>query len=175
MVIKVNEKLQEAMNELGEKIMKQGMTGQEAAGLDPQYLESLYAQAYRLYNTGKYIDAAHLFRTLILMNSMEAKYILGLAACFHMLKEYKNAIETYTMCSVIDPQDPLPYYHSSDCFVQMKDYLSAMLCLELTINAIGNRPEYSKIKERATLSLEGLKKEETHEDFEKVESPKLEE
>lgn len=175
MIIKADEKLKAAMDELGNKIMKQGMTTQEAAGLDPQFLESLYAQAYRLYNTGKYIDAAHLFRTLILMNSMEPKYALGLAACFHMLKEYKNAIQTYTICSVIDPQDPLPYYHSSDCFVQMKDFLSAMLCLELTINAVGNRPEYSKIKERAVLSLEGLKKEEAHDDFEEVESPKLEE
>ena len=26
---------------------------------------------------------------------MEPKYMLGLAACFHMLKEYNNAIQTY--------------------------------------------------------------------------------
>lgn len=157
------EEVEKALAELGNKVMKQGMTPQEATGLDPQILESLYAQAYRLYNTGKYIDAAHMFRTLILMNAMESKYVLGLAACFHMLKEYKNAIETYTICSVIDPHDPIPYYHQSDCFVQMKDNLSAMLCLELTINAAGNRPEFSKIKERAILSLEGLKKEDVHE------------
>lgn len=153
------EKIEQAFAELGPKLTKQGMTTQEATGMDPQFLESLYAQAYRLYNTGKYIDSAHMFRTLILMNSMESKYVLGLAACYHMLKEYKNAIETYTICSVLDPQDPLPYYHSSDCFIQMKDYLSAMLCLELTINAVGNRAEFSKIKERAAMSLEGIKKE----------------
>ncbi len=157
-IMEKEEEVRQAFSEIGNKMMKQGMTTQEATGLDPQFMEGLYAQAYRLYNTGKYIDAAHLFRSLILLNSLESKYILGLGACFHMLKEYNNAIQTYLICSVVDPQDPLPYYHSSDCFVQMKDHLSAMLYLELTINAAGNRPEFSKIKERATLSLEGLKK-----------------
>lgn len=159
MIFRESKKLEKSFEELGNKMFKQGMTPQQATGLDPQFLESLYAQAYRLYNTGKYIDAAHIFRTLILMNSMESKYVLGLAACYHMLKEYSNAIQTYTICSVIDPRDPLPYYHSSDCYVQMKDFISAMLCLEMTINAAGERPEFSKIKERASLSLDGLKKE----------------
>lgn len=138
--------VRQAFSELSHKMMKQGMTTQEATGMDSKFLEGLYAQAYRLYNTGKYVEAGHMFRSLILLNSMESKYILGLAACFHMLKEYKNAVQTYTICSVIDPQDPLPYYHSSDCFAQMKDHLSAMLYLELTINAAGDRPEYSKLK-----------------------------
>jgi type III secretion system low calcium response chaperone LcrH/SycD len=157
-LIAQEEEVRQAFSELGHKMMKQGMTTQEAAGMDPQFLEGLYAQAYRLYNTGKYLDAAHMFRSLILINSMESKYILGLAACYHMLKEYNNAIQNYTICSITDPQNPLPYYYSSDCFAKLKDHISTLLYLELTINACGNRPEFSKIKERAVLSLEGLKK-----------------
>ena len=42
-----------------------------------------------------------------MLNAMEPKYILGLAACFHMLKEYFNAIQTYTMCSALDLQNPI--------------------------------------------------------------------
>lgn len=156
------EEVSEAFKELSHKMMRQGLTTREATGLDSQLLEGFYAQAYRLYNTGKYADAGQLFRSLILLNSMETKYILGLAACFHMLKEYENAIKTYTSCSLIDPHDPLPYYHSSDCYVKLKDNLSAMLYLEMTINAAGNRPEFAKIKERAALSLEGLKNGDNH-------------
>jgi type III secretion system low calcium response chaperone LcrH/SycD len=151
------EKLHKAWGEFGKKMLKQGMAPKDALGVSDSYLENVYAQAYRLYNTGKYAEAAHLFRILIMLNAMEPKYMLGLAACFHMMKEYDNAIQSYTMCTALDPQSPLPHYHSSDCFIQMKDYLSAMLCLELAIDRAGDKPEYAKLKERAQLSLEGLK------------------
>ena len=39
----------------------------------------------------------------------------------------------------------------------MKDYLSAMLCLQLAIDKAGDKAEYNKIKERALLSLTSLK------------------
>jgi len=152
------EKLTGAVEEITNNI-KSGMNPQEATGLDPQFLEGLYAQAYNLYNTGKFIDAAHIFRTLILMNSMEFKYVLGLAACHHQLKEYENAIKVYTICSVLDPNDPLSYYHSSDCHIQLKDYLSAYVCLEMTLKTAGERADFEKIRERSLLSLESVKHE----------------
>lgn len=151
-------KLDKAFGELGNKMLKQGMVPKDALGINESYLENVYAQAYRLYNTGKYTEATHLFRILIMLNAMEPKYMLGLAACFHMLKEYGNAIQTYTMCAALDPHNPIPHYHTSDCFIQMKDYLSAMISLELAIKLAGDKPDYAKLKERAQLSLESLKK-----------------
>jgi type III secretion system low calcium response chaperone LcrH/SycD len=152
-----DEKFKKAYGDVMGRMFNEGMTPKDAMGVNSNILENVYAQAYRLYNTGKYIEAVHLFRVLILMDVTEPKYVLGLAACFHMMKEYKNAIQTYTVCSAIDPNTPIPYYHSSDCFIQMKDYLSAMLCLQLTIDKCQNKPEFAKIKERAVLSLESLK------------------
>lgn len=151
------EEVKKAFAEIGDKVLVKGMLPKDAMGISNQLLEGIYAQAYRLYNTGKYSEAIHLFRMLILFQPTEAKYVLGLAACFHMLKEYMNAVQTYTMCSVIDPLSPLPFYHSSDCFIQMKDYLSAIICLEMAIKKAGDKPEYSKLKERALLSLESIK------------------
>lgn len=149
--------LETAVNDWANKMLKQGLSPKDAMGVSSQLLEGIYAQAYRLYNTGKYVEASHLFRMLILMDPTEAKYVLGLAACFHMLKEYKNAIQTYTMCSILDPTTPIPHYHSSDCFIQMKDYLSAIVCLEMAIKYAGEQPEYAKMKERAQLSLDSIK------------------
>lgn len=157
-VQKQAEVFNEAIGEMANKMMIQGLTPKDAMGVSNSYLENVYAQAYRLYNTGKYAEAIHLFRILIMLNAMEPKYMLGMAACFHMLKEYDNAIQTYTMCSALDPQSPIPHYHSSDCFIQMRDYISAMVCLELAIARAGDKPEYAKMKERARLSLESLKK-----------------
>jgi len=151
------EQLKEAISEIGDEIFNKGFSPQQAMGMSSSQTEHIYAQAYRLYNIGKYGEASHLFRILVMINAMETKYMLGLAACHHMMKEYVNAIESYTMCSALDPDNPIPHYHSSDCYLQMKEYLSAMLCLELAIENCGSRQEYSKIKERAQLSLESLK------------------
>jgi type III secretion system low calcium response chaperone LcrH/SycD len=150
--------MQGALKELTDKMFKQGLPPKDAMGMSSQLLEGIYAQAYRLYNTGKYVEATHLFRMLILFDPTEPKYLLGLAACFHMLKEYKNAIQTYTLHAILDPQNPLSHYHSSDCFIQMKDYPSALVCLELAIKKAGDQSEYAKMKERASLSLESIKK-----------------
>jgi len=152
------DKFKEEHEKVSGKIINQGISPKDAMGLTPGYLENIYAQAYRLYNNGKYADASHLFRMLIMYNSMEPKYVMGLGACYHMMKDYVSAIQTYTLCSVLDPKSPIPHYHSSDCFIQMKEYLSAMVCLELTIERAGNSPEFSKLKERAQLGLEGVKK-----------------
>ncbi len=147
----------QALGDVTEKLFKQGMAPKDALGASPGYLENIYAQAYRLYNTGKYSEAGHLFRVLVMFNAMEPKYMLGLAACMHMLKDFVNAIHTYTLCSALDPDNPIPHYHSSDCFIQMKEYLSAMICLELAIESCKNKQEFAKMKERAQLSLESLK------------------
>lgn len=147
------------LNKVVEKVLKGGMLVKDAMGLNDTVVEGIYAQAYRLYNTGKYIEASHLFRMLVTMNPMESKYTLGLAACFHMLKEYRNAVQAYTICSLIDPENPVPHYHASDCYIQMKDPLSAIVALEMTIKRAGDKKEYAAIKDRAKMTLEGVKKE----------------
>lgn len=149
--------LRQGAKRMMNNMLKGGMTPKDAMQINPNALENVYAQAYRLYNTGKYIEAVHLFRILILFNAMDPKYLLGLAACFHMLKEYKNAIQSYTMCAMMDATTPIPFYHQSDCFIQMKDYTSAMVCLQMAIDLSGHRPEYAQIKERSQLTLESLK------------------
>lgn len=138
---------------------QKGVTSKDALGLTDAMVEGIYGQAYRLYNTGKYRDASQLFRLLIMLNTTEPKYVMGLAACFHMQKEYKSAVDIYTMVSVIDPQSPLPFYHASDCYMQMGDALSASIALEMAIKRAGDKPEFKALKERASLTIESLKKE----------------
>lgn len=152
------QKFGHASREIADECFRRGKAPKDAVGMDNQMLENIYAQAYRLYNTGKYTEASHLFRILIMMDATEQKYMLGLAACLHMLKEYENALSSYTLCNAIDPKNPIPYYHSSDCYIQLKDFLSAMVSLEMTIAHSGDKPEYAKMKERAALTLENLKR-----------------
>lgn len=125
------------------KAVQGGMMPKDVMGLSDAMVEGIYGQAYRLYNTGKYKDASQLFRLLIMLNSTEPKYAMGLAACFHMLKEYKNAVATYAICGVTDPENPVPHYHASDCYIHLNDPISALISLEMAVKRAGDKNRIS--------------------------------
>jgi len=140
-------------------VLEKRLLPKNAIGLSDAMVEGIYSQAYRLYNAGKYNDAVQLFRLLIMLNSTEAKYTLGFAACFHMMKKHKPAIDAYTLCSVIDPTSPVPYYHAADCYIQMNDPASAVISLEMAVKRAGETPEFLPLKDRAKMMIKRLKKE----------------
>lgn len=140
-------------------VLKTGVLPKEQLGYDNSRMESIYGQAYRLYNTGKYMDAITLFQHLIVLDSTEVKYYMGLAACCHMLKDYLSAVKVYMYAAAVDPENPIPFFHASDCYLQMRDKASALLMLEMAVKHSKDKPEYQILKDRALMSIEGLKKE----------------
>ena len=134
------------------------VTSKEILGLSDDMVEGIYGQAYQLYQTGKYKDAAQLFQLLIMVNSTEPKFHLSLAACLHMMKDYASAADAYAICSALDSDNPLPHYHASDCYLQLNDPYSALAALELTMERAGSKPQFQIIKDRSKLTAETLKK-----------------
>lgn len=149
----------EDFNKITNKAIKNSGLIKDIIGLSDESAESIYSQAYLLYNTGKYNDAAELFRLLIMLNATEPKYIMGLAACFHMMKEYDGAASAYSLVSIVDAENPIPYFHSSDCYIQLGDRASAIVALEMAVKRAGDKPEFAMLKERAQITLQALKKE----------------
>lgn len=151
----------EGFNQVTNKALKNSGLIKDIIGLSDESAESIYSQAYLLYNTGKYKDAAELFRLLIMLNATEPKYTMGLAACFHMMKEYEGAASAYSLVSIVDAENPIPYFHASDCYIQMGDRGSAIVALEMAVKRAGEKPEFTMLKERALITLQALKKEVT--------------
>lgn len=151
--------ISEKMQEMTKSGLQQGQIPKDLLGINEAMMEGIYGQAYRLYNTGKYRDACQLFRLLIMLNASESKYTMGLAACFHMLKEFRNAVGTYSICGMLDPENPIPHFHASDCYIQMGDMMAALIALEMAVKRSGNKQEYATLKDRALLTMESLRKE----------------
>lgn len=139
--------------------LKKGSTPKDALGLTDAMVEGIYGQAYRLYNTGKFQEASQLFRLLIMINTTEPKFTMGLAACLHMMKEYKSAADAYTVLYVIDPHNPVPFYHAADCYIQTGDIFSALVSLRMAIDLAKDKPEFRTLKDRAKMMVESLEKE----------------
>lgn len=136
--------------------IKQGMVPREALAMDPATVEGLYGQAYQHYNTGHYQESARLFHMLQLLDPVESKFGIGLAACYQMMEDYGNAILTYNMVTIIDPENPVPHYHTSDCYLKMHVPAAAVGELEMAVELCGNKPEYATMKSRALLMIKSI-------------------
>ncbi|GAB4233697.1 MAG: hypothetical protein Tsb0021_12770 [Chlamydiales bacterium] len=160
-----SETVGKGIKKLAENVEHNAVIPKEALGISDEAAERIYAQAFQLYNMGKYKEAQKLFISLTLLNAMETKYILGLAACAHMMKDHEQAVNHYLKCGMMDPKSPIPFYHASDCFIQLNDIYSTMICLNTVIKRAGEKPEFEKMKNRAEATLktleEKLKKGET--------------
>ena len=146
--------------------LNKGVMPKNALNLTDDTMEAIYGQGYNLYNQGKYKEASYVFRLLMLLDYLTPKYALGLAACLHRMKDYKNAVNAYLLCGALDSKNPLPHYHSADCFIQLDAPPMAIFSLDLAIAAAGDQPQYSVIKERAVLMRDTLEKQ-VKEDSEK--------
>lgn len=153
----IGEDFADKIADAAKNVVEKGIPLKDALGFPNEQIEAMYAQAYRLYNTGKYEEAIHFFRMLVALDPTEGKYALGMGACFHMMKEYENAANIYMTASVLDSNNPIPLFHASDCYIQMKDPASALFVLDMAIQRAGNKPEYQILKDRAQLTTEGLK------------------
>lgn len=157
---KVGETTKEVSQEEYEKMARAAFSKsasiKKIANVSDKKVEAIYAQAYLLYNTGRYRDATELFRILITIDSSDVRFYAGFAACLHMLKEYDGAVGAYTLYSVMDPHNPIPHFHLSDCHLQREDFYSARAALTMAIQLAGDNVEYKTIKERCEITLQGL-------------------
>lgn len=156
----ISPNIKKAIEGVTENVVKGGMAPKDAMGLDEAAIEGIYGHAYRLYNAGKYKDSQLLFRLLITLDPMESKFMMGSAACFHMLQEFSHAASLYAIASMINQENPIPHYHSADCYAKMGLNGAAMNELMLTIVLCGEAPQYAVIKDRSGLMLEQIGKQE---------------
>ncbi len=173
-------KVKKGMDVLFDNILNKGMMPRDALGIQDSDTESLYAQAYQMYNMGKYKEARNVFSSLIMIDSLDPRFLFGFAACAHMMEEYGSAADMYTQQAMISPDDPIPYYHAADCYIKLKDTFSATVALNLVVKRSGDDPKYTTIKERSEMTVKTLEKQleeeveelGTPEDIAKPEQPK---
>ncbi len=139
-----------------ENVFEHGMLPKDALGIKEQDTEALYAQAYQMYNMGKYQDARAAFASLVTIDQLEPRFLFGHAACSHMLGEYQSAADVYMHQAIISPDDPVPYYHAADCYLKLGDTFSATVALKMVVERAGKEPKYATIKERSQMTVKNI-------------------
>ncbi|KAF3362291.1 Type III secretion specific chlamydia chaperone 2 [Chlamydiales bacterium STE3] len=141
------------------EVVDEGKLLKDVLNVSDDTIEYLYSQAYRLYKTGKYKDSSRYFHILYMLNGLDLRFTMGIAACHHMQKEYQKAVEWYFVCAALDENSPLPYYHISDCFLKMEENLSALIALKMLEARITDEPQFAQIKEKSMRMIAKLSEE----------------
>jgi type III secretion system low calcium response chaperone LcrH/SycD len=153
---KIPKKDKERFSDMMKQVFEDGLLAKDVMGFDNQTMEAIYGQAYNLYNSGKYEQSTTIFRLLVALNPTEFKYVLGLAASYHLQKKFQKAIEMYMLAAYLHKRDPVPFYHISDCYIQMNDPPCAILALNDTITRCHSNSIYDHIKKKSELMLDSL-------------------
>ncbi|MEF9999336.1 MAG: SycD/LcrH family type III secretion system chaperone [Comamonas sp.] len=117
--------------------------------------EALYALGHDHYSQQRYLDAAKCFSFLMAHQSLEPRYMNAFAACMQMLKRYKEAIQYYSTASVLDLEDPLPTFHTAECFIALEMREQASEALTLVV-AQCQQTAFAELAQRAQALLELL-------------------
>lgn len=156
---KLSEKQKKQQIDALQKVMINGMKPKDAMGFDDNVMEYFYDYAYNLYNSGNFETALKAFQFLHILDPESSRYLFGMAAAHHKLKNYLEATEAYYACTILDASSPMPFYHMSDCFLEMNAPYDAYFVLSSAIERCGSDPQYAQLKSRCEATMTCLKKE----------------
>ncbi len=155
---KLNEEELEMQREALKEVFVKGRPPRHAMGISPEFMNLLYTFAYNAYNAGRYKDANNTFSMLNFLEPLTPKYLHGLAATHHKLKEYEKAVELYFTLAMVEEESPVPYFHIADCYEKLGNQGGILIGLGGAISRCGEESKYSAIKQRCYVMMSKTKK-----------------
>lgn len=114
--------------------------------------EAMYALGHNHYSQERYLDALKCFGFLVAHNTMEPRYMSAFACTLQMLQRYREAIQYHSLASVMDLEDPLPTFHTAECFVALEMHQEAGEALKLVL-AQCDPPQWDALRQRSEALL----------------------
>ncbi len=127
--------------------LHKGGTVQQIYGISDADLTAMFAAAGRYLTQKRYKEAADCFVFLTFLNPYHADFWMGLGQCYRLSKDYEKAIETYTMASVYDYDDPRPHFHCADCYLALEEGQKALDRIVLTLDRCRGKKEFASLQE----------------------------
>lgn len=141
-----------------QKMLKGGISLQDAFGIPPEGMEAFYFMGHSMFKQRNYPAARRVFDFLVQLNPLEPKYYHALAATQHRQKDFFSAAQSYINAFVLSPvNNPELHYHAADCYLRMDDLMSSILSLGHCIEGCDDRNElHRQIKARSLTLRETL-------------------
>ena len=135
----------------------EGMTLQDAMGIENRSLDEIYHLAYENYNQGKYKEAESLFYLIMCAAPNNFDYVFGFAATLYQQKNFEQAAVGFYLAMHLQPS-PMTSYYLTNCFVYGGMKEEALDAAELTISLCDEFEGHEEIKERCLLIKKNMEK-----------------
>jgi len=118
--------------------------------LSAEQLEVIYALAYAHVTQGQYAQALPVFAILATYGPTRRHYIAGLALCLEMCERYEEAINMYSLLTVLFPGSPEPALQVAECQLMLGRTAEAAEELDRVLRSIAESGgRYDALRPRA--------------------------
>lgn len=101
-------------------------------------LETFYQIGTKLYENEKLEEAISVFSYLSIIDVYNPNVWLSLGMCHHKGNDWFEALKAFTMVNILNPENPLPYLYSIDCYLANHDRNNARASFQLASHFITN-------------------------------------
>ncbi len=113
---------------------------QDQLSIPDAYMHRAYRFACSLFQEKKYEDAECVYAFLRQLQPAVFEYWMGEASAQHMVGEFKEALDTYSISLILDPDSPVVWFQMADCCLKTGEKESAAKCLEYCMeHAVHNK------------------------------------
>lgn len=118
-------------------------------GLSDNTLAECYRLGLLLLGDKKYEEALDVFLFLVLLDSTQYDFWIGLGMMQQLCHRYEMAIDAYEVAAICDLLSPVPYFYLAKCLFAIHDRESSLEALNLAIETAGDQEEYHELKLQA--------------------------
>lgn len=138
-----NEFMKRAVLEIQDSFKEEGRFGPLHLNLED--LGLLYSLGFSLYQSNDLDRAEVIFRRLVVADSLERKHWWAFGAVLQARRKYEQALTAWSMCCLLDDEDPECHFHAAECFLSLDHKEEALKALETAKNRCEeNHPELQK-------------------------------
>lgn len=121
--------IDEALEEICAGLDSDGRFGKQE--LKSEDVEALYELGHSFYKGSDFTQAVLIFRRLVQFAPLSLDYWHAFAAALQCAKQYDEALIGWSMCCLMDEENPLYHYHAGECLISNDQREEAIKALEI--------------------------------------------
>jgi type III secretion system low calcium response chaperone LcrH/SycD len=140
-----------------EELLSNGKLLQEVMGFSNDLMNEKLRIAQQIYQQQDFEKAKNIYAYLVLLNPYKFIYWMGLAATQMHLSLYQEAVMSYSMAVVVNPNDPNPLYFAAYSYLKLGDEENAFKSLSLAVEIAKKDHRYELLERQSLMLLQKLK------------------
>lgn len=107
-------------------------------------VQTFYSHGSAQYGSGRWNEAAEIFRVLCTHRPYESKFWFGLGATLQMATHYREALQSWAMAALLNDKDPFAHFHAAECYFSLNEPIEGKKALEAADTLSQAHPQLKK-------------------------------